>query len=572
MIADDEPLLREILRARLAVAWPELQIVAEARNGREAVELARQQGPDICFLDVHMPGVDGIEAARQIGKAAHLVFVTAYEQYALQAFEAGVLDYLVKPVVPARLAETVVRLRERLQQPVQHSDALLQQLAQQLLRAQGRGPEPLRWLRATVGPALRLIPVDAIDYLKADSKYTLVAWRDEGQLAEALIRLPLKELQAQLDAQQFVQVHRAVVVNLQAVQRVVRGDNETADIHLKSRPETLPVSRSYLHLFARCERLGLSPAGPTLGAMHVLATASPPWTVHLKLLGMAALWGGAWPAGRVAAQALPALSASAWRFAIATLMLAAWWLARGGLREARSLSRKQWLGLLLGGAIGVFGYAAFFLLGLQHVPAGRAALVVTTNPVLTMLLAAWLFGERLNRMIGLGMALAVGGALLVLTKGAPWTLFSGGLGIGELLLLGCVLCWSGYTLLGRKLLGGLNALTATTVTAAFGLPMLIAASWGLEGSAALAAPLQASGAVWAALLFMAVGSTVLAYAWYFEGVAALGAGGASAYISLVPVFGVLFATLLLGEALDGSLLVGGALVIAGMVVMNQARR
>lgn len=249
LIADDEPLLREILRSRLAAAWPELQIVAEARNGREAIALAAEQRPDICFLDVHMPGVDGIAAARQIGKSAHLVFVTAYEQYALQAFEAGVLDYIVKPVAPARLAETVARLRERLQQPVQHSDALLQQLAEQLLRAKGQGAEPLRWLRATVGQALRLIEVDAIDYLKADSKYTLVAWRDEGQLAEALIRLPLKELLAQLDAQQFVQVHRAVVVNLRAVQRVVRGDNETADIHLRGRGETLPVSRSYLHLF-----------------------------------------------------------------------------------------------------------------------------------------------------------------------------------------------------------------------------------------------------------------------------------------------------------------------------------
>ena len=249
LIADDEPLLREILRSRLNQAWPELQIVAEARNGREAIALAAEQRPDICFLDVHMPGVDGIAAARQIGKAAHLVFVTAYEQYALQAFEAGVMDYIVKPVVPARLAETVARLRDRLDQPVQHSDALLQQLAEQLLRAKGQGAEPLRWLRATVGQALRLIEVDAIDYLKADSKYTLVAWRDEGQLAEALIRLPLKELLAQLDAQQFVQVHRAVVVNLRAVQRVVRGDNETADIHLRGRSETLPVNRSYLHLF-----------------------------------------------------------------------------------------------------------------------------------------------------------------------------------------------------------------------------------------------------------------------------------------------------------------------------------
>jgi DNA-binding LytR/AlgR family response regulator len=248
LIADDEPLLREILEARLAAAWPELKIVAQARNGRQAVELFEQHLPTFCFLDVHMPGLSGIEVARHIGKRSHLVFVTAYDQYALDAFEHGVLDYLVKPVTAARLAETVVRLQARLQaaQPTVHTDALLVQLAERLKIGQ---PEPMRWVRATVGGSLRMIPVDDIDYLKSDTKYTLVAYRDEGQAAEALIRMPLKDLIEQLDPQHFAQVHRSVVVNLRSIRGVKRGENETADIELKGRSERLPVSRSYLQLF-----------------------------------------------------------------------------------------------------------------------------------------------------------------------------------------------------------------------------------------------------------------------------------------------------------------------------------
>jgi len=248
LIADDEPLLREILEARLAATWPELQIVAQARNGRQAIEMFEQHQPTICFLDVHMPGLSGVEVARHIGKRAHLVFVTAFDQYALEAFEHGVLDYLVKPVTAARLSETVARLKARLQQaqPAVHSDALLTQLAERLKLDK---PETLRWVRASVGASLRMIPVDDIDYLKSDSKYTLVAYRDEGQVAEALIRMPLKDLLTQLDPHHFAQVHRSVVVNLRAIRRVTRGENETADIELKGRSERLPVSRSYLSLF-----------------------------------------------------------------------------------------------------------------------------------------------------------------------------------------------------------------------------------------------------------------------------------------------------------------------------------
>jgi DNA-binding LytR/AlgR family response regulator len=248
LIADDEPLLRDALARLLEQAWPELEVVAQARNGREATEQFEAHRPDICFLDVHMPGTSGVEVARHIGRRAHLVFVTAYDKYAVQAFSQGVLDYLVKPVEPARLAETVARLKERLHaaEPAQNIEALLQQLAAQLQRS----PAALRWIRASVGSTVRLIPVDDVDFLRAEEKYTSIAWRDDaGQPREAVIRTPLKELVAQLDPAQFAQVHRSVVVNLHSIAHVARNANETADIHLKGRDEVLPVSRSYLHLF-----------------------------------------------------------------------------------------------------------------------------------------------------------------------------------------------------------------------------------------------------------------------------------------------------------------------------------
>lgn len=250
LIADDEPLLRKSLTRLLAQAWPELGVVAQARNGREAVEQFEALQPDICFLDVHMPGLSGVEAARFIGRRAHLVFVTAFDQYAVQAFEHGALDYLVKPVEPARLADTVARLQQRMRaaQPVPDTEALIEQLAARL--RQDKAPETLRWIRASVGQAIRMIAVDEIDFLRSDEKYTRIAWRgDQGKAGEALIRTPLKELVVQLDAAHFVQVHRAVVVNLRAIGHVTRGENETAHIHLKDRSEVLPVSRNYLHLF-----------------------------------------------------------------------------------------------------------------------------------------------------------------------------------------------------------------------------------------------------------------------------------------------------------------------------------
>jgi len=250
LIADDEPLLREHLAVHLQRQWPQLRIVAEARNGREAVELFEQRRPDVVFLDVHMPGCNGVDAARAIGPLAQIVFVTAYEQYAVQAFEHGAIDYLVKPLDEARLAATVARVQQRLAERAAprgdeaQLDAALQQLAQRLSRHPAGAPR-LRWIRASVGAHVKLIPVDQVAYLRSDEKYTLVAWSG----GEALIRKPIRELLDELDPEQFVQVHRSVIVNLRMVAQVTRGPNETAELQLRERSETLPVSRSYLHLF-----------------------------------------------------------------------------------------------------------------------------------------------------------------------------------------------------------------------------------------------------------------------------------------------------------------------------------
>jgi DNA-binding LytR/AlgR family response regulator len=202
------------------------------------------------FLDVHMPGCSGVDAARAIGPLAQIVFVTAFEQYAVQAFEQGAIDYVVKPLDETRLAATVLRLKERLADRAARNvdnaqlDSALDQLARRLSRHPATQPR-LQWIRASVGNTVKLIPVEQIAYLRSDEKYTLVVW-DGG---EALIRKPIRELIDELDPEHFAQVHRAVIVNLKQVSQVIRGANETAEVHLRGRSVTLPVSRSYLHLF-----------------------------------------------------------------------------------------------------------------------------------------------------------------------------------------------------------------------------------------------------------------------------------------------------------------------------------
>jgi DNA-binding LytR/AlgR family response regulator len=250
LIADDEPLLRERLASHLARLWPELQIVAQARNGREAVELFEDHAPQVVFLDVHMPGLSGIDAARSMAGRTQIVFVTAYEQYAVKAFEQGAIDYLVKPFDESRLGETVQRLKHRLLPPTGSAapdatlEAVLERLAAEL-RGRGEGRRWLQWIKASVGTTVRLIPVEQVVFLRSDEKYTLVVW-DGG---EALIRKTIRELADELDPERFAQIHRSVIVNLARVAQVSRGLNETADVHLNGRSEVLPVSRSYLHLF-----------------------------------------------------------------------------------------------------------------------------------------------------------------------------------------------------------------------------------------------------------------------------------------------------------------------------------
>ena len=249
LIADDEPLLRASLRSHLARLWPELDVVAEARNGREAVELFDLHAPQVVFLDVHMPGLNGIEAARSIARRAEVVLVTAYDSYAVQAFEQGALDYIVKPVEPERLADSVQRLKSRLAAPPRQTDgdaidAVLARIAG-ALRDGGTKRSWLQWIKASVGASVRLIPVEQIAYFKSDEKYTLVVW-DGG---EALIRKTIRELADELDPERFAQVHRSVIVNLHRVSQVTRSVNETAELHLAGRTEVLPVSRSFVHLF-----------------------------------------------------------------------------------------------------------------------------------------------------------------------------------------------------------------------------------------------------------------------------------------------------------------------------------
>ena len=275
LIVDDEPLLRTHLAHHLAQLWPELEIAGEARNGREAVDLVVQLQPDVVFLDVHMPGMNGVDTARLMGPDVQIVFVTAYEQYAVAAFEQGAIDYLVKPFDAERLGESIARLRRRIAErrrmttaeggpgqgirvasdapeaaaalgrlPPADLDAVMSALAGELRRRAPVG-DRLQWIRASVGQMIKLIPVDEVLYFRSDEKYTLVVWVG----GEALIRKSIRELLDGLEPETFIQIHRSTIVNLRFVAQVVKGPNETAEVHLKSRSETLSVSRNHVHWF-----------------------------------------------------------------------------------------------------------------------------------------------------------------------------------------------------------------------------------------------------------------------------------------------------------------------------------
>jgi DNA-binding LytR/AlgR family response regulator len=260
VIADDERLMRDQLRARLAEVWPELQIVAEAKNGAEAVELVAQHHPDLVFLDIRMPGLTGVEAAKQIAQlptdedwdGCEIVFITAYDQYAIEAFEQGVADYVLKPAERERLQVTVSRIKKRLaaresggddEAPTKPLQQLLHKLSAQMNPS--AAPSYLRWIQATVGQSIQMIPVEDVLFFISDEKYTRV----QTATTEALIRKPIKELVEELDPQLFWQIHRSTLVNANAISGVTRDLRGRQIVSVKGHPEKLEVSRSYTGLF-----------------------------------------------------------------------------------------------------------------------------------------------------------------------------------------------------------------------------------------------------------------------------------------------------------------------------------
>ena len=274
LIADDERLMREQLRTRLHEVWPELHIVAEAKNGIEAVALTEQHRPDIVFLDIRMPGLTGVEAARQIAQlptfddadgwpGCEIVFITAYDQYAVEAFEQGVVDYVLKPAERERLAVTVGRIRQRMaarnaasaaaganaattDAPLPAHTPQMQQLLQTLSRQLNPNTPPkLQWIQATVGPNIQMIPVEDVLFFISDEKYTRVQTAN----VEALIRKPIKELVDELDMNLFWQVHRSTLVNIKAIAGVSRDLRGRQLVAVKGHPEKLEVSRSFTGLF-----------------------------------------------------------------------------------------------------------------------------------------------------------------------------------------------------------------------------------------------------------------------------------------------------------------------------------
>jgi DNA-binding LytR/AlgR family response regulator len=240
ILVDDEPNVLDHLQAMLAIAWPELEIAATAHNGRAALELARDLEPDVMFLDIHMPGLSGLEVAARLQADVNVVFVTAFDQYAIAAFEAAAVDYLLKPVTSARLEATVARLKHR-DQPRNHDE--LRALIERLVGADR--PSHLQWLRAGQGETVQLVAVDDVAYFRADQKYTSVFTAN----GEYLIRTSIRDLAAQLDPSHFWQIHRAIIVNVRDVVKASRDLRGRYTLTLRSRPERLRSSQTFGHLF-----------------------------------------------------------------------------------------------------------------------------------------------------------------------------------------------------------------------------------------------------------------------------------------------------------------------------------
>ncbi len=241
LIADDERLMRDQLKLRLAQVWPELEIIAEAKNGEEAISQTLAHRPDFAFLDIRMPGLTGLEAAQAISQLTHVVFVTAYDQYAVEAFEHGAIDYVLKPADTERLALTVERLKKRLASPPNDMQTLIAQIAKQV----SNKPAYLQWIQASMGQELRLIPVEEVLFFQSDEKYTRVQTKNY----EALIRKPVRDLLEELNPDLFWQIHRATLVNSKAIEGVVKDLRGRLLVKVNGLSEKLEVSRSFTHLF-----------------------------------------------------------------------------------------------------------------------------------------------------------------------------------------------------------------------------------------------------------------------------------------------------------------------------------
>jgi DNA-binding LytR/AlgR family response regulator len=245
IIADDERMMRDQLKARLSEVWPELEILDEAKNGIEAIEMVTKHRPDVAFLDIRMPAKTGIEAAREMENKPHIVFITAYDQYAVEAFDQGAVDYVLKPADRERLSKTVERLKEKLGNKTEPTNlnSMLAELAQKMGIASK--PNFLQWIQASIGQELRLIPVEDILFFQSDEKYTRV----QTATYEALIRKPVRDLAEELDPALFWQIHRSTLVNAKAISGIVRDMRGRHLVQIKGLTEKLEVSRSYVHLF-----------------------------------------------------------------------------------------------------------------------------------------------------------------------------------------------------------------------------------------------------------------------------------------------------------------------------------
>ena len=243
IVAEDEPILRTQLEGKLAKLWPELEIIASVGDGAAALEALEDRAPDFMFLDIQMPEMTGVEVARHVGPRAHVVFVTAYDQYAIQAFETGAVDYILKPATDERLALTIQRLKAKLDAPAPPPD--LGGMLAELTRQMSGGKQKLQWIKATIGQTLRMIPVGEVLFFQSDEKYTRVVLAD----GEALIKTPIRELLDGLDTDVFWQIHRSTLVNVSAIAGVTRDFRGQAHVKVKGKDESLVVSRIYSHLF-----------------------------------------------------------------------------------------------------------------------------------------------------------------------------------------------------------------------------------------------------------------------------------------------------------------------------------